>query len=478
MIGDRFRSLQLRLAVRLALLYIAATAIVVGVLIYRAYDTAGTLNDRELSLRAADLAQYVSVDSKGVARLYLPPKVEAAYEAAAGNDIFAIRGPGGRVIAASPSSFGGLVTAWPDATDDPTYFHLNDLGVGSQDYYGLSLSVDSAAGPLAISVARAAGADALIHSLLREFVLDIAWLIPPLVMVTVAIGMLAIRGGLKPVREVSEMAATIGPNTTSIRLPDEHIPSEITPLVCAMNRALDRLEQGFVVQRQFTANAAHELRTPLAIITAALDAMEGNAELTKLKADVGRMNRLVEQLLRVARLDAVALDVSDTIDLNEIATSIVASMAPWAVAHERTIAFGGPDQPVLVKGNAHAIADAIRNLVENGVTHSPSRAEVTVNTHPDGSVSVADQGPGIPEEDRQRIFERFWRGKGAASQGAGLGLAIVTEIMKAHRGSTRVEEGPNGGVIVTLGFPLANEETPKTPALGKFGSTRSAITEG
>ena len=462
MIRRRFRSLQLRLAVRLAVLYIAATAIVVGVVVYRAYDTAGTLNERELSLRAADLAQFVTLGPSGVARLTLSPKLEAAYEAAAGADIFAIRGPGGRIIAASPSSFGELVRGWPDATDDPSYFHLKDFGSGLQEYYGLSISAESAAGLLSISVARAAGADALVHSLVQEFVLDIAWIIPLLVLVTLAIGVLAIRNGLKPVREVSEMATAIGPSATSLRLPDEDLPSEVTPLVSAMNRALDRLEQGFIVQRQFTANAAHELRTPLAIITAALDAMEGNAELAKLKADVRRMNRLVEQLLRVARLDAVALDVSGTVDLNEIATNVVATMAPWALAHQRAIAFGGPDEPVNVKGNGHAIADAIRNLVENAVTHSPPQTEITVNTHADRRVSVADQGRGIPEDDRHRIFERFWRGKGVQSEGAGLGLAIVAEIMKVHRGTVRVDDGPNGGAVFTLRFPLTDDVTPRS----------------
>jgi signal transduction histidine kinase len=451
----QFRSLQVRLAVRLAVLYVAAAAIAVGVLVYQAYDTAGSLNDRELGLRAEDLARAIVVDGAGQPRLDLPAKLAAAYAAAPEDDLFAIRDTNGRVIAASPDEFAERVAKWPAATDEPSYFRLSGAGsedFGSETYYGLSVALQTAAGPMWISVARTEGSDALIKSILREFVVNAIWVSPLLMLATLAIGIFAIRNGLKPVREVSQMAASIGPDATSVRLPERNLPTEIMPLVHSINHALDRLAKGFAVQREFTANAAHELRTPLAIITSALETMNGNTELEKLRTDVARMNRLVEQLLRVARLDSVALEFG-TVDLNKVASSVVAAMAPWAIAQGKTIAFAGTEWRVNVKANAHALEDALRNLIENAVAHAPAGTEVTVTVDRAGRIEVSDRGSGVPRNDRENIFKRFWRGAGEKKEGAGLGLAIVSEIMRVHRGSVSVADNPGGGALFTLSFP-------------------------
>jgi signal transduction histidine kinase len=451
----QFRSLQVRLAVRLAVLYVAAAAIAVGVLVYQVYDTAGSLNDRELGLRAEDLARAMVADGAGQPRLDLPARLAAAYAAAPEDDLFAIRDTNGRVVAASPDEFGERVGNWPPATDEPSYFRLSGAGsedFGSETYYGLSIALQTAAGPMWISVARTEGSDALIKSILREFVVNAIWVSPLLMLATLAIGIFAIRNGLKPVREVSRMAASIGPDATSVRLPEQNLPTEIMPLVASINHALDRLEKGFAVQREFTANAAHELRTPLAIITSALETMDGNSELEQLRTDVARMNRLVEQLLRVARLDSVALEFG-TVDLNKVASSAVAAMAPWAIAQGKAIAFAGTEWPVNVKANAHALEDALRNLIENAVAHAPAGTEVTVTVNRAGRIDVADRGRGVPRKDRESIFKRFWRGAGEKKEGAGLGLAIVSEIMRAHRGSVSVADNPGGGALFTLSFP-------------------------
>jgi two-component system, OmpR family, sensor histidine kinase TctE len=452
----RLRSLQLRLAVRLATVYVAAIAMAVSFFIYQAYNAAASLSDRQLGLRAADLARYVSLDTSGAPRLDPPTELAAAYAAASDSDAFAIRASDGSIIAATPASFANQVAGWPAATSNPSYFRLKNLGPLVRDYYGLSIVLNSAAGPLSITVAHQPEINPLVHTMLRGFVVHIGWLIPIFLATTVVIGIVAIRSGLRPLRDVSRMASGIGPNATAIRLPERDLPSEVAPLVAAMNHALDRLEQGFSVQREFTANAAHELRTPLAIVTGALDAIEGNGRIAKLRSDVARMNRLVEQLLRVARLDAIALDVSKKVDLNVIASALVAALAPWVIEQSRTLALTGPDEPVYIQGNADAIEDAIRNLVENAVTHSPLGEEVTVEVLADGRVNVADHGPGVPIDQRERIFDRFWRGRDVETDGIGLGLAIVKQIMEAHRGTAAVRNNSGRGAIFTLTFAQAS----------------------
>ena len=448
----RIKSLQLRLTIELAALFFIACCMAIGGLIYGASLTAGSLADRELGLRAEELARHVSLEEGGEAHLELPPGLRQAYDRAAQQSVFAILDKDGRLVEASSPEFASLIARSPPADSEPHYFQLSHFGPLAQNYSGVGIRLDSAAGPLSVMVAQVSGGDQLVHSILREFVFDIAWYAPLFVAFALALATFSVRRSLRPLRTASARASDIGPGSISIRLPEADVPSEALPLVLAVNRAFDRLEQGFSIQRQFTANAAHELRTPLAIITARLDTMQGNGQLSALREEVARMNRLVEQLLSVARLDSVALDVSSLVDLREVAEEVVGSMAHLALATGRTIALTGAKQPVKITGNGAAITDALRNLIENALAHTAPRTEVIVEVSPEGVLSVLDNGPGIPADDRPQIFDRFWRGRGAQNSGAGLGLAIVMEIAKAHGASIAVSDRSPQGARFDLRF--------------------------
>jgi signal transduction histidine kinase len=448
----RSKSLQLRLTAELGLLFFVASCLALGGLIYSASLTAGSLVDRELGLRAEDLARSVSLDENRKPRLELPTALKQAYSAAEQQSVFAIRDEDGHLIEASTPEIGAMAARWPQSDSEPSYFRLGKFGPSEHDYSGVSIRLDSAAGPLSVLVAEASGGDQLVHTILREFVFDIAWYVPPFVALALLVAAFSVRRSLLPLRVASAQASAIGPQSIALRLPEADVPSEALPLVTAVNQALERLEQGFVIQRRFTANAAHELRTPLTIITARLDTLEGNGQLSALREEVTRMNRLVEQLLCVARLDSLALDVSSPVDLHELAEEVVGSMAHLALSAGRTIALTGASQPVLVTGNAAAITDALRNLIENALVHTGQGTEVVVQVDPEGAISVQDSGPGISVEDRPHIFERFWRGKGVGGEGAGLGLAIVMEIVRAHGASITVNDCVPRGALFALRF--------------------------
>ena len=449
------KSLQARLTIELAALFLVASGLAIAGLIYSASLTAGSVADRELDLRAEDLAHYVSLDPTGRPRLELPPTLRQAYDAVAQQSVFAIRDKDGRLVAASTPALDAIISGWPQASSEPSYFQLSKFGLSERSYSGVNVRLDSAAGPLSVLVAQASGSTQLIHSILREFVFDIAWYVPPFVAVALLLAAYSVRRSLRPLRTASAQASAIGPGSISIRLPETDVPTEALPLVTAVNRALDRLEEGFAIQRRFTADAAHELRTPLTIITARLDTLEGNGQLSALKEEVARMNRLVEQLLCVARLDSVALNVSSRVDLRQVAEVVVGSMAHLALARGRAIGLAGADRPVVIQGNAAAIEDALRNLVENALTHTEPETEVIVEVGRDGALSVLDIGPGISVDDRPRIFDRFWRGKGSQTDGAGLGLAIVMEIVRAHGASITVSDRAPHGARFDLRFQLA-----------------------
>ena len=453
------RSLQAQLALRVGTVFLVATLLGVCAVIYEGSQAAKTLGDDELERRAIQIARLVKRDPDGTARLDLSPRLQSLYSSPSRTRLLVVRKADGTPIAASDAEFAKAVGGWSVTRSQRHPFRLDDFGPTSQDYNGLMVRERSEVGPLLITVAAASDAEALAEGLTKAFMADVAWAIPLFAIGMLVVVILSLRRGLSPVRAVSEKAAAIGPGTTGVRLPTAGMPTELVPLVAAVNGAFDRLEQGFAVQRQFTANAAHELRTPLAILTTGLEELKDSPEIEMLRDDAARMNRLVAQLLRVARLDSVSIEITEKLDLCRATRDVVEYLSPWAVAQRRPLGFDAPAGPVTVRGNAHAIADAVRNLVENAVHHGREGTEVSIGVRAEGTISVADHGPGIEESDRPHIFERFWRGRGVRRPGAGLGLAIVAEVVKAHRAEIQVSDAPGGGAMFVMKFPVEPDGT-------------------
>jgi len=444
------RSLQGQLALRLALVFFIVSAAGVGLLLWQGSEAADDFGLEVLRQRTGELAQHLARAPDGQAVLKLPPALARLYSDKQTANLYAIRTGTGQVLA-SGKDFAELVAGWTiDRT--PRNFRTEEFGARQDDYYGLTVVEDSPVGPVAVVVAHSSDADAMAVEMLEFFARRIAWMIPLFALATLAIGAWSIRAGLRPLAAISHRAAQIDPRSADVRLPIDGLPSELLPLVQAVNSAFDRLQEGFHIQRRFTANAAHELRTPLTMLTAGLDELSNEPSVEKLRADVARMNRLVAQLLRVARLDAVPVNVSAQVDLGQIAARVVEYLAPWAIAQGRTIGLDEAAGPVLVSGNAEEMSDAIRNIIENAVLHTPKGTEVTVGVSRDGVVTVNDQGPGVPAEERSNIFRRFWRGKGVVTPGAGLGLSIVAEIVRLHGGRVEVADAPGGGASFRLKF--------------------------
>jgi signal transduction histidine kinase len=263
----------------------------------------------------------------------------------------------------------------------------------------------------------------------------------PIIMVFIGLMMIAIYAtlhvGLRPLRRLSLLAAEIGPATIDARLPVASTPRELAPLVEAFNATLDRLEAGWRAQRDFSANAAHELRTPLATLRAQVESLLEPDERRAASEEFERLGRLVAQLLALAEADGGALGQASRFDLVALARDVASDMAGFVLSSERTLGFDSAPEIFMIEGQADLVETALRNLLENAVRHTPSGVEIMVTLDADGVVRVRDDGPGVPDAVKDRLFERFSRGD-PQGPGAGLGLSIVRQIMEHHGGTVRL----------------------------------------
>ncbi|HWJ17106.1 MAG TPA: ATP-binding protein [Geobacterales bacterium] len=323
---------------------------------------------------------------------------------------------------------------------------------GKPAYHGISQLIKGSSPPIWVQVAFADN-EVIFDSVLEEFVIDIAWIWLPFVVILLMINMIVIRVSLKPLVQASEQAAQIGPMAVSKRISEKGLPREVLTLVRAINHALDRLEEGYREQGAFIADAAHELRTPIAIMTTHMDILPEFEGKAALKEELGGLKRLVNQLLDNARIEALRIAPNEAADLNALALDVAAFLAPCAIARGKTIEVSSARDPALVNGSYDYLFRALRNLVENAIEHTPAGTAVHIAIRSPSTLVVSDCGPGIPPAEREAIFERFWQGRRDRGGGAGLGMAIISRTVAAHKGTIEVGDREGGGAKFTVYFP-------------------------
>ena len=353
-----------------------------------------------------------------------------------------------------------LFVSGPDggaAAAPATAGHLAQYAHNGSRFYSFALQRGGGAAALWIKVSQdTQHPDVIFDDIVSNYLGRIGWFTVAILALLLAIDIMVIRTALAPVLRSSEIAGSINPSRIDLRLPHQGVPRELRPLIAAMNQALDRLQEGMRLQREFTSDAAHELRTPLAVLRARVEMMPDQQAVSKIKADIVVMSHVVDQLLEMAEIEGAGVSITGKTDLSATCADVAAMLAEVAIQKGKSIALFGAERPIWVQGDAAMIFRAIRNLADNAIKHTPAGTSVEIEVNPMGSVAVNDHGAGISDKDRDSIFRRFWRGDRNASEGTGLGLAIVSRIAEIHAGTISVANRPGGGAAFTLSLPLAH----------------------
>jgi len=451
----RFKSIISRIVI-LHVIAVVITSILMSVALSWLLNFAtNNIHNDAMEEQAASVARHLVPQADGSLSLELPPDLQGLYSQPYGRYSYAVVDGQGNTL------FSSLTDRAPIFPSDPRAGAVQFLDTRKGDAEISGASIRRVVGTRTVWIQAAedlANRDVLIDDIVADFFKNVGWITLPILLVLLITDIAIFRRALLPLRQASEIAQQIGPARTDVRLPVDEIPSEVRPLVSAVNQALDRLDQGFRIQREFTADAAHELRTPLSILRTRVDTLEDQRIAKALHQDIEAMSRIVGQLLDIAELDAFTLDPLELADMRSVCVEVAEFIAPLALEEGREIALLGVSRPVWVKGNAEMMKSAIRNLAENAIKYAPRDSVVEFIVEENGTVMVLDRGPGISDEERELIFRRFWRRDRNQPGSTGLGLSIVQRIVELHGATITVEDRPSGGARFSVHF-LAAEKT-------------------
>ena len=408
------------------------------------------LGVRVAANEAARIAGHIGIGPKGRPVLALPEEHAERYRHHGAAYAFRVVDADGAEIAGMNP---GLFTVpLPEPATAPDLFWRVVPGPQGETRV-LVQRFDRIATGLLVAIAIASDPDRLAWvALLHEVVDHVAIPMVPLALLLLAVNVYAVRRSLLPLARAAGEAAALDARRGGLRLSaGDDLPREVHALVGAVNAALGRADEVLRFQREFTANVAHELRTPLAVLLLQLDEIGGPAA-EAAKSDIQAMSRLVDQLLRVAQIEGMSAEPPTDVDLAEVGRGVVQQLAPLALDRGRETEFRD-EGAAIVQGHRDAIAGAVRNLVDNALRAAPKGSVITVSAGPGPVIEVSDQGPGIDPALRRDLFDRFAQGDRRTRGSAGLGLAIVAKTMEIHDGSVTVADRPGGGTLFRLVFP-------------------------
>lgn len=298
------------------------------------------------------------------------------------------------------------------------------------------------------------GSHSQLITLLDELGEQVSWVIVGIIIVLTA-AIATARRAQEPLRAAVAQLRNVAPGAPDKRLSAEGMPGEIRPLIDNVNRAFDRLELGYQAQRDFSSNVAHEVRTPLAVLRSSIEGLEDGPHRRVLLEDLSGLDRMFAQLIDLARADAAGETAMGAVDLHKIALDLAREKSIPALRSKRSLAISGAEH-VPARGHAGLLSVALGNLVRNALGHAPVGGEVEIElcANPPGW-RVSDTGPGVPDDLKEVLFDRFQRGGASADGGAGIGLAIVRAVAEAHGGRCRIEDRPGGGAVFVFELPTA-----------------------
>jgi signal transduction histidine kinase len=445
----RFKSIISRIVILHVVAVLITSVLMSFALSWLLSYATNNIHNESMQQQAVAVGEHLAARSDGGLELDLPLDLLGLYSQAYGRYSYAVIDERGRVLFSSLKDNAALFPA--DTRSGDVEFLQQRRG----DATVSGASVRKTVGNNTVWIQAGedlANRDVLIDDIVADFYRNVGWITLPILLVLLIADIAIFRRALRPLRQASEIARDIGPARTGLRLPTDEIPREVRPLVLAVNQALDRLEEGLRIQRDFTADAAHELRTPLSILRTRLDLLEDEQTGRALRQDVEGMAHVISQLLDIAELDAFVIDPHEKANLRSVVAEVAEFVAPLALAQGKDVALLGGTQPVWVRGSPEMLGRAIRNLAENAINHTAVGTTVEFVVEENGTVSVLDSGPGIAEEERNLIFQRFWRRDRRKPGSTGLGLSIVQRIAELHSATITLENRRPAGARFSLKF--------------------------